>query len=601
MDIGKKVVDGLLVSKLPSNPGIYQFIDSDGQVIYVGKAKNLKKRVSSYFNKRHESRKTEILVRQIAQIRHVVVDTEEDALLLENNLIKKYQPKYNILLKDDKTFPWICIRNEPFPRIYYTRKRQKDGSSYFGPYTSVFMARTVLEVIKQLFPIRNCSFLLNAENVSSHKYKRCLEYQIGNCKAPCEELYSRKEYDQDIQNVTSILKGTLSPVFAYLKNNMQLAAEAYDFEKANHFKSRIQILENYRSKSLVCSASMTNLDVFSYADNDKIAFVNYFRIVDGAIVNTYILEARKKINETKEDLLAFCMVEIRRIFNSASTEIIVPFQIGFEFKHARVVVPSIGEKKKILDLCDRNARLYMLERQKNESVKSPQSKTQRLLDQVKTDLRLEKIPVRIECFDNSNIMGDFPVSSCVVFRDGKPLKSEYRHFNVKSVDGPNDFASMEEVVTRRYSRMLSEGNQLPELVIIDGGKGQLSMAVGVLEKLGIDKEVAIIGIAKRLEEIYFPYDPVPLYLDKKSETLRLIQQLRDEAHRFGITFHRNKRSSMFTQSVLESIPGIGPKTTEKLLKELKSVERIRQAGTDELKVVVGEAKAGIIRDFLDKN
>lgn len=579
------------LKKLPDNPGVYQFFNKEDKIIYVGKAKNLKKRVSSYFLKNHDNRKTEILVKQVEKIRHIVVDSEEDALLLENNLIKKYQPKYNILLKDDKTFPWICIKNEPFPRIFYTRKKLKDGSSYFGPYTSVYMARTILEVVKQIFPIRNCKLILSKENIESKKFKRCLEFQIGNCKAPCEQLYSDINYNADISNVKEILNGTLTPVSNYLKNGMQMASEKYDFERANEYKSKLLILENYKSKSLVCSSTMTNLDIFSFHEDENNAFVNYFRIVDGAIVTTYLLEVRKKLNETKEDILSFCIVEIRRICKSLSKEIILPFVIGVEFSNIKITIPQIGEKKKLLELCERNGRLFMLERAKNESLKSPVTKKQRLLERIQKDLRLRTLPHLIECFDNSNISGDFPVSSCVVFRDGQPFKSHYRHFNIKSVIGPNDFASMEEVVERRYTRQLREDGQLPDLIVIDGGKGQLSSAYSILQKLGIENEIAIIGIAKKLEELYFPNDPVPLYLDKKSETLKVLQHLRDEAHRFGITFHRSKRSENFTSSFLSSIPGIGNKTAEKLLYHFKSVERIKNVNISEIQKLIGKDKA----------
>ncbi len=585
------------VKKLPPNPGVYQFFNIEGKIIYVGKAKNLRKRVSSYFFKRHESRKTDVLVKQIIQIKHIVVDSEEDALLLENNLIKKYQPKYNILLKDDKTFPWICVKNEPFPRIFHTRNRPRDGSYYFGPYTSVFMAKTILEVIKQIFQIRSCNLNLTNENISDGKFKRCLEYQIGNCKAPCESLYSKRDYDNDILNARAILSGTLTPVFAFLKREMQIASEKYDFEKANEFKAKIQILDNYKSKSLVCSSTLTNLEVFSYHETEKFVFVNYFKIVDGAIVNSYLLEARKNLNESKEDVLALCIIEIRELFNSQSSEIILPFSIGYDLKNTRISIPLIGEKKKLLELCERNGRMHMLEKAKIESSKSPVTKKQRLLEKIKSDLQLENLPHLIECFDNSNIMGEFPVSSCVVFKDCQPLKSGYRHFNVKTVEGPNDFATMEEVVERRYSRQLREGNPLPDLIVIDGGKGQLSAAFSVLKKLGLNDKIAIIGIAKRLEELYFPNDPIPLYLDKKSESLKVLQQLRDEAHRFGIAFHRNKRSENFTTSQLLDIPGIGGKTAEKLLSKLKSVSEIRNAKIEELEILVGRDKGIKIKDY----
>ncbi len=582
---------------LPVNPGIYQFFDCEDKIIYVGKAKNLKRRVSSYFNKVHDNRKTEILVSQIDKIRHIVVDSEEDALLLENSLIKKYQPKYNILLKDDKTFPWICVKNEPFPRIFYTRKVYKDGSNYYGPYTSIYMAKTILEVIKQLFQIRNCNLFLSEGNINKRKFKKCLEFQIGNCKAPCESLYSKHSYDLDIHNAKSILSGILSPVYLYLKSEMQCAAEKYDFERANNYKSRIQILDNYRSKSLVCSAIVTNLDVFSIHENGKIAFVNYFRIVNGSIVNTYLLEVRRKLDESKEDILAICIVEIRELFNSDSSEIILPFSIGINFTKAKITIPKIGEKKKLLELCERNGKLYMLERVKNDSAKAPLTRRQQLLERIQSDLQMVRPPEWIECFDNSNLNGDFPVSSCVVFKDGLPFKSKYRHFNIKSVEGPNDFASMEEVIERRYLRLLAEGSQLPDLIVVDGGKGQLSSAYAVLKKLDLDGRIAIVGIAKRLEELYFPNDTVPLYLDKKSETLRVLQHLRDEAHRFGITFHRNKRSKNFTDSELDSIPGIGVKSIEKLLINLKSVEKIRATSLDNLEKIVGSERGKIVYEY----
>ena len=588
------------VKKLPANPGVYQFFNEEHKIIYVGKAKNLKKRVSSYFSKNHGNRKTEILVKQIETIRHIIVDYEEDALILENSLIKKYQPKYNILLKDDKTFPWICVKNESFPRIYYTRKIFKDGSVYFGPYTSVFMAKTILEVIKLIFPIRNCKLVLSDSNILSQRFKRCLEFQIGNCNAPCENIYSKVNYDSDISNAKAILNGTLTPVFNFLKSEMQEAANRYDFEKANQLKSKIQILENYKSKSLVCSAILTNLDVFSFHEDEKNAYVNYFRIVDGSVVNSYLLEVKKKFDELKEDILSFCIIEIRKLFNSKSTEILLPFPIGYKFSNIKISIPHIGEKKKILELCERNGRLYMLERAKNESVKSPITKKQRLLEKIQSDLRLKKLPHFIECFDNSNLSGDFPVSSCVVFKDGQPLKSQYRHFNIKTVEGPNDFASMEEVVERRYSRQINEGNQLPELIVVDGGKGQLSAAYSVILKLGLQDKVAIIGIAKRLEELYFPNDNVPLYLDKKSETLKVLQHLRDEAHRFGITFHRTKRSQNFTSSSLLQIPGIGNNTVEKLLAHFKSADNVRNSTRSELESVVGKERGKKISAYFQE-
>lgn len=586
------------VKKLPLAPGVYQFFNKEDKIIYVGKAKNLRKRVSSYFLKTHDNRKTEVLVKQIVRIHHVVVDSEEDALLLENNLIKKYQPKYNILLKDGKTFPWICVKNEPFPRIFYTRKIIKDGSSYYGPYTSIYMAKTILDVIKQLFQIRNCNLALSDTNIQGKKFKKCLEFQIGNCKAPCEAYYTKAQYDLDIQNAKAILNGTLSPVFGFLKAGMNSAAENYDFERANEYKNKLQLLDSYKSKSLVCSATLTNLDVFSFHEDEKNGYVNYFRIVDGSIVNTYLLEVKKKLSETREDILASCIVEIRKICHSESAEIVLPFAIDIQFSSVKCTVPQIGEKKKLLELCERNGKMFMLERAKNESVKAPVTKKQRLLETMKKDLQLSGLPTWIECFDNSNISGDFPVSSCVVFKECQPFKSQYRHFNVKTVEGPNDFATMEEVVERRYTRQLNEGKQLPDLIVIDGGKGQLSSAYSILCKLGIEHRVAIIGIAKRLEEIYYPNDPLPLYLDKKSESLKVLQHLRDEAHRFGITFHRLKRSQNFTTSSLNYVPGIGLKSVEKILFHFKSVENLRNTPLEEIQKVVGADKASKLIEFL---
>ncbi len=433
-------------NKLPGEPGVYQFYSKEDHIIYVGKAKNLKKRVTSYFVKKHDNRKTEILVKQIEKIRFMVVDSEEDALILENNLVKKYQPKYNILLKDDKTFPWICIKNESFPRVFYTRNVIKDGSLYFGPYTSIYMARTILEVIKHLFPIRNCNLLLTQNNIEKGKFKRCLEFQIGNCKGPCELLYDKTRYDLDILNAKSILSGTLNPVYEHLKAEMKNASDRYEFEKANEFKSKIQILENYKSKSLVCSSTVTNLDIFSYLEDNNTSYINYFRIVNGSIVTTYFLEIRKKMNESREDILSFGIIEIRKRCNSESIEVVLPFGIGVKFTKIKITIPQIGEKKKLLELCEKNGRLFMLERLKNESVKSPVSKRDSLLERIQKDLRLTRLPHWIECFDNSNISGEFPVASCVVFKDAKPHKSQYRHFNIKTVEGPNDFASMIEIV-----------------------------------------------------------------------------------------------------------------------------------------------------------
>ncbi len=587
-----------IITHLPELPGVYQYFNSEGKIIYVGKAKNLRKRVSSYFSKVHDNRKTAILVKNIADIKHIVVDTEEDALLLENNLIKKYQPRYNVLLKDDKSFPWICIKKEPFPRVFFTRNVIRDGSLYFGPYTSTFMVKTILEVVKRLYPIRNCNLNLNPSNLAKKEYQVCLEYQIGNCLGPCESFQTQDDYNDSITQIKDILKGNLSTVVLHLKNKMEKYSLDYKYEEADRIKNKIGFLENYKSKSTIVSSSISNIDVFSFDQDDGYGYVNFLRVVDGAIIQAHTLEIKKRLDESKEEILALGIVEIRQNFLLNSREILIPFAIDIHFKDCKMIIPQIGDKRKLLELSERNVKYYKLDKHKQNSNKSPKDRVGRVLTQMQLDLRLLELPKRIECFDNSNMQGAQPVAACVVFIDGKPAKKEYRHFNIKSVEGPNDFASMDEIVYRRYHRVLMEGGQLPQLIVIDGGKGQLSAAVGALERLDLRGKVAVIGIAKRLEEIVYPDDPIPLYLDKNSETLRIIQFLRNEAHRFGITFHRDKRSKQFITSELDQIPGIGLKTTEALMVKFKTVARLKLVSLDEMAIEIGESKANKVFNFL---
>ena len=590
---GVKIREDLqqIVCGLPELPGVYQYFDSEGKIIYVGKAKNLRKRVASYFSKQHIDRKTAVLVSKISEIKHIVLETEEDALLLENNFIKKYQPRYNVLLKDDKTFPWICVKNERFPRVFYTREIYNDGSVYFGPYTSVPMVKTILDVIRRLYPIRNCNLNLTQSNIEKEKFKVCLEYYIGNCKGPCEGFQMEEEYNEYIKQIKEILQGNLTSVLNHLKKRMISFSSQYKFEEAAHVKSKLSILENYRSKSSVVSRSITNVDVFSFDEDESYAYINFLKVVDGAIVQTQMLEIKKRLDEKREELLALGIAEIRQTLSSGSGEIIIPFPIEIDLRDIKIVVPRIGEKRKLLDLSERNVKFYRLEKNKQRSLKSPETRTTQVMEKMKLDLRLNDLPVHIECFDNSNIQGDTPVAACVVFRGGKPSKKEYRHFNIKSVEGPNDFASMEEIIYRRYKRLSEEGEDLPQLIVVDGGKGQLGSAVNSLDKLNLSGKIAVIGIAKKLEEIFYPGDSVPLYLDKNSETLRILQYLRNEAHRFGITFHRNKRSGKFLLSELQSIPGIGEKTIDTLLKKFKTIKRLKTISREEIVAVVGASRA----------
>lgn len=579
-----------LISVLPHDPGVYQYFDANGTIIYIGKAKNLFKRVSSYFVKNHDSAKTRILVNRIADIKHIVVETEEDALLLENNLIKKFQPKYNVLLKDDKSFPWICIKNEEFPRVFSTRNIIRDGSTYFGPYTSLPMVKTILDFIRKQYKLRTCKLRLNDENINAGKYKTCLEYHIGNCNAPCIGRVEKKLYDDDIEEIRKILKGNIVTVINSLKERMISFSSDYEFEKAQHLKEKIELLDTYRSKSTIVNPAISNVDVFSIIDDEKSAYVNFIKVVDGAIIQAHTFEMKKRLDESREELLPFAIAEMRQEFFSNAKEIIVPFDIGYELKGVAFTIPQRGDKKKLLDLSTRNVFYYKKEKQKQYEKANPQKGTERILNRIKEDLRLTELPVHIECFDNSNIQGQYPVAACVVFKNAKPAKKDYRHFNIKTVEGPDDFSSMEEVIYRRYKRLIDEEQSLPQLIVIDGGKGQLSSAVKSLDKLQLRNKISIIGIAKKLEEIYFPDDSVPLYLDKNSESLKVIQHLRNEAHRFGITFHRNKRSKDFIKSELLSINGVGEKIASKLLKEFKSVKNIIEQSEESLSKVIGNAK-----------
>ncbi|HMC00235.1 MAG TPA: excinuclease ABC subunit UvrC [Flavobacteriaceae bacterium] len=581
---------------LPNAPGVYQYFDDNGTILYVGKAKNLKKRVSSYFTKTHENGKTRVLVKKIATIKHIVVETETDALLLENNLIKKHQPRYNVMLKDDKSYPWICIKNERFPRVFSTRRVFKDGSSYFGPYTSMKTVSTLLELIKGLYQLRTCNYDLSEKKIKAGKYKVCLEYHLGNCKGPCEGLETEKEYHENIKAIREILKGNFKDSLFQFKQQMKQLARNMQFEEAQKIKEKIEVLENYQAKSTIVNPKISNVDVFSIVSDESYGYINFLQLSYGSIIRSHTLEIKKKLAETDEELLELAIIEIRQRFNSNSKEIYVPFKVNLG-ENIKITVPKLGDKKHILDLSLRNAKYYRMERFKQIKITDPDRHANRIMAQMKTDLRLDTEPRHIECFDNSNIQGTNPVAACVVFKNGKPSKKDYRHFNIKTVEGPDDFASMEEVVYRRYKRLLDEEQDLPQLIIIDGGKGQLSSALKSIDKLNLREKITIIGIAKRLEELFYPDDPIPLYLDKKSETLKIIQQLRNEAHRFGIEHHRNKRSKSALNTELETIPGIGEKTIVTLLKHFKSVKRIIKLKENELKPIIGESKAKIIFNY----
>jgi len=589
------------IKTLPTQPGVYQYYDKNGTILYVGKAKNLKKRVSSYFTKNHEYGKTKILVKKIANIKHIVVDTETDALLLENNLIKKYQPRYNVLLKDDKTYPWICIKKERFPRVFLTRNVIKDGSEYFGPYTSVRTAKALLDLIKELYLLRSCNYDLSEKNIEIQKYKVCLDFHIGNCKGGCEGLQTVKNYNEDIGAIRNIIKGNIKESLKLFEDLMLQYANEMEFEEAQKIKEKIALLANYQAKSTVVNPSITNVDVFSIISDEIYCYVNFFKISNGAIIQSYTTEIKKKLEETDKELLELTIVEIRQRFNSQSKEIYVPFEVDLG-ENLKVTIPKLGDKKRIVDLSIRNAKYYRQERFKQIKIVDPDRHVNRIMAQMQKDLRLTAEPRHIECFDNSNIQGTNPVAACVVFKNGKPSKKDYRNFNIKTVEGPDDFASMEEVVFRRYKRLQDEGQDLPQLIVIDGGKGQLSASLKSLDVLGLRNKIAIIGIAKRLEEIYYPGDSVPMYLDKTSESLKIIQQLRNEAHRFSITHHRNKRSKSALVNELEQISGIGKQTIVSLLKHFKSAKRVSEASFNAIEEVVGKNRASkIVKYYQNKN
>ncbi|MBL4587149.1 MAG: excinuclease ABC subunit UvrC [Flavobacteriales bacterium] len=588
----------VLLKTIPDSPGVYQYYDQEGRILYVGKAKNLKKRVSSYFTKdKYDSRKTALLVRKIRDIKFIVVESELDALLLENNLIKQHQPKYNVLLKDDKTFPWICIKKEPFPRIFPTRRIVKDGSQYFGPYANVKMMHTLLDLIRQLYPLRTCTLKLTQENIKAEKFKVCLEYHIGNCKGPCVDKQTEVDYALSIQHIKKIIKGNIREVLDHLQNLMTGFSAKLEFENAQLVKEKIVLLQRFQSRSTVVSPVVSNADVFSIVSDVKSAYVNYMRVIEGAIVQAHTIELKKKLEESDEELLKMAIVEFSQRFESESKEYIIPFELDLEIPNVKMLVPQRGDRSKLLKLSERNALTYKRDKDKQTEILDPERNVTRIMEQMQKDLRMKEQPRHIECFDNSNIQGDFPVAAMVCFRNGKPFKSDYRHYNIKTVVGPDDFASMEEVVLRRYKRMLEEGLSLPQLIVIDGGKGQLSSAVKSLELLGLRGKITIIGIAKKLEEIYFPGDSVPLYIDKRSESLKIIQHARNEAHRFGITHHRNKRSKATVKSELTAIKGISHKSSEQLLWKFRSVKKVKEATEAELMKAVGKAKAKVVFEY----
>ena len=591
------------IRNIPPKPGVYQYWDISGELIYIGKAKNLKNRVTSYFNKDNYriNAKTRVLVSKIAKITFTLVDTEIDAWLLENSLIKKHQPRYNVLLKDDKTYPWIVIKNERFPRIYWTRNMVKDGSKYLGPYASVSMMHTILDLVKELYPLRTCNLPLTTENISAGKFKVCLEYQIGNCKGPCQAYQDEEDYNKSIEDIKDILCGKTGIVIRKLKSRLEQAIAELNFEEAHRLKKQFDLLEKYQSKSTIVNSSISDVDVFNIATDEKHAFVNYLKVMNGTVIQTQTIEIKKRLDETDEELLTIAISEFRTRFESTSKEIIIPFELEIDDPKLKFTVPKLGEKKKLLDLSQKNVVFFKREKLDQYEKLNPEVRTERLLTQMMKDLRLNQLPRHIECFDNSNFQGKYPVSAIVVFKDAKPSKKDYRHFNVKTVEGPNDFATMEEAVFRRYRRMLEEETPLPQLVVIDGGKGQLSSAIKSLKQLGIENQLTIIGIAKRLEEIFYPEDQYPMYLDKKSETLKIIQQLRDEAHRFGITFHRNKRDKGTLITELERIPGIGKTTSQKLLKHFKSVKNIREAEEEELRKVLNAKQTAALLSYFDVN
>ncbi|PKP27070.1 MAG: excinuclease ABC subunit C [Bacteroidetes bacterium HGW-Bacteroidetes-2] len=592
----EKTTLDIQISTLPDSPGVYQYYDKEDKLLYVGKAKNLKKRVASYFNKTQENGRTRLLVKKIKTIQHIVVFSETDALLLENNLIKKYQPRYNVMLKDDKSYPWICIKNERLPRVFSTRRMIKDGSEYFGPYTNMKTVHTLLDLIKGLYPLRTCNYDLSNEKINSGKFKACLEFHLGNCLAPCENKQTEADYNENIDAIRQLVKGNFKDSLQRFRNQMKAYATNLKFEDAQRLKEKIEILENYQSKSTVVNPKINDVDVFSIVSDESYAYVNFLQLSYGSIIRSHTLEIKKKLNESDKELLELAIIEIRQRFQSQCKEVYVPFAVNLG-EEIKTHIPQLGDKKHILELSIRNAKYHRMERFKQLKIIDPHRHENRIMAQMQKDLRLSQEPRHIECFDNSNIQGSNPVAACVVFKNGKPSKNDYRKYNIKTVEGPDDFASMEEVVYRRYKRLLEEKQPLPQLIIVDGGKGQLSSALKSLDILELRGKIAIVGVAKRLEELFFPNDSIPLYLDKKSESLKIIQQLRNEAHRFGITFHRDKRSKQALNTELETIPGIGENTVVTLLKQFKSAARIKKATLEEIEVVIGANKAKKIIEY----
>ncbi|MBP7173945.1 MAG: excinuclease ABC subunit UvrC [Cloacibacterium sp.] len=591
----------LQLKTLPSQPGVYRYYDKNGNLLYVGKAKNLKKRVLSYFNKNISGNRTRIMVSKIAKLETTIVNSEYDALLLENNLIKEHQPFYNIMLKDDKSYPWICIKNENFPRVFLTRNIIKDGSEYFGPYAKAKQAKVLIDVIKNLYKLRTCNLLLSPKKIDEGKYKVCLEYHIKNCQGACEGLESEEEYNKKIEAIKGIIKGDYKTARKYLEDEMQGFAQALEFENAQMTKEKLAILDDYQTHTTIVSSTIDDVDVFGMTSDETAAYVNYFKIRNGSIIQSFTTEIKKMLEETDEDIMEEALIEIRQKFNSHSKEIFLPFHLSVEIPNTKIIVPKVGDKKRIVELSEKNAKEYRIEKLKQVQIVDPERHTNRIMAEMQKLLRMPVEPRYIEGFDNSNIQGSHPVSACVVFKDGKPSKSDYRIFHIKTVEGPNDFASMEEVIYRRYRRMLDEGQTLPQLILIDGGKGQLSSAVKSLKLLGLYGKITIIGIAKRLEEIFFPEDSIPLYLDKKSETLKVLQRVRDEAHRFGVKHHRTRRTNATIQSELEQIPGVGEKTIELLLQKLKSVKRIKESSLETLEEILGKSKGKVVWKFFNEN
>lgn len=591
-----------ILALLPESPGVYQYFDKEGTIIYVGKAKNLKRRVSSYFNKQHDDApKTRVLVRNIVDIKYIVVGSEEDALHLENTLIKKYRPRYNVLLKDDKTYPWICVTKEHFPRVFLTRRVERgSGAKYYGPYAHIHIAKTMLELLHELFPLRTCRYVLTPEAIRSGRYKVCLQYHIKKCKGCCEGRITDEEYARYIHSVKQILNGNTGQICDMLMSQMMDLSAEMRFEEAQELKEKYDLIERYRAKSVVVSSTINNVDVFSYVDDENAAFINFMHVKGGSIVQSVTIEYKKKLDETPAEILALGIAELRARFETSSREVIVPFEPEVTFERLLITVPERGDKRKLLEISLQNARQYKLDKLKQAEKLNPEQRATRVLTRLQKDFRLRELPIHIECFDNSNIQGTNPVASCVVFKMAKPSKKDYRHFDIKTVVGPDDFASMREIIYRRYHRLVEEEQPLPQLIVVDGGKGQLSAAVSSLDKLGLRGKIAIVGIAKRLEEIYFPGDTAPLYIDKNSESLRLIQHLRDEAHRFGITHHRNKRSKGQVVSALDAIKGVGAQTRDALLRHFKSLKRIREASLEEIATVVGKSKAQKVKDALSQ-